>query len=136
MIWFLNFTTLYTHEFATVSQNVLLSSNLSQFILALPTSIWREVMELVHKVWGSRKCLPKVVTLSFWPPGLHCDTWESSLVYYLKLNTSVLQEKAKNLKEVLHCSPVTLTPCFINSEVLSFQVSFYVKAVGCVECKP
>ena len=105
-------------------------------ILALLASIWRGMKELVHEVWRNRKFLPKVVLLSFWPPGPCSDTNETSLVYYLKLNTPILLEKAKKkLKKVLHWGQeitVTMTLCFINGE-FSFQVSFYIRAAGYVE---
>ena len=64
-------------------------------ILALLASIWRGMKELVHEVWRNRKFLPKVVLLSFWPPGPCSDTKETSLVYYLKLHTPILRKKAK-----------------------------------------
>ena len=105
-------------------------------ILALLASIWRGMKELVHKVWRNRKFLPIVVMLSFWPPGPCSDTKETGLVYYLKLNIPILPEKAKKLKEVLHCRQeitMTMTLCFINHELFSFQVSFYIRAAGYVE---
>ena len=95
-------------------------------ILALLASIWRRMKELVHEVWRNRKFLPKVVLLSFWPPGPCSDTNETSLVYYLKLNTPILLEKAKkNLRKYFTGDKKLLWPWLY----VSLMVNFHFKCL-------
>lgn len=111
----------------------------SKNLLALLASIWRGMKELVPKVWRSGKFLPKVVMLSFWTPGLHFDTRETSLVYYLKLNTSVLQEKAKNLTKYFIADKKLLWPRLHVSLIVNyfhFKCLFILKQQVLLNVKP